>query len=108
MSVGLYKYAGNIFDDAEEILSENIASQRMYNKYLEPAIKELNIHYFQDGAEIRKSNLDAVMLELELLVKWVRDNVVGANMEYLVFRLQNIKKVILKLLESDEDVLYIF
>ena len=108
MSVGLYKYAGNIFDDAEEILSENIASQRMYNKYLEPAIKELNIHYFQDGAEIRKSNLDAVMLELELLVKWVRDNVVGANMEYLVFRLQNIKKVILKSLESDEDVLYIF
>ena len=48
------------------------------------------------------------MLELELLVKWVRDNVVGDDMEYLVFRLQNIKKVILKSLESDEDVLYIF
>lgn len=54
MSVGLYKYNGNIFDDAEEILSENIASQRMYDKYLEPAIKELNIYYFQDGAEIKK------------------------------------------------------
>lgn len=108
MSVGLYKYDGNMFDDAEEILSENIASQRMYDKYLEPAIRELNIYYFQDGAEIRKSNLDAVMLELELLVKWVRDNVVGDDMEYLIFRLQNIKKVIIKSLKSDEDVLYIF
>ena len=41
MSVGLYKYNGNIFDDSKEILSENIASQRMYNKYLEPAIEKL-------------------------------------------------------------------
>lgn len=108
MSVGLYKYNGNIFDDAEEILSENIASQRMYDKYLEPAIKELNIYYFQDGAEIRKSNLDSVMSELELLIKWVTDNVEGDDLEYLLCGLQNIKKVILKSLENDDDVLYIF
>lgn len=108
MSVGLYKYNGNIFDDAEEILSENIASQRMYDKYLAPAIEELNIYYFQDGAEIRKGNLDSVMLELELLIKWVTDNVEGDDLEYLLCRLQNIKKVILKSLENDDDVLYIF
>ena len=108
MSVGLYKYNGNIFDDAEEILSENIASQRMYDKYLASAIAELNIYYFQDGAEIRKGNLDSVMSELELLIKWVRDNVEGDDLEYLLYRLQNIKKVILKSLENDDDVLYIF
>ena len=108
MSVGLYKYNGNIFDDAEEILSENIASQRMYDKYLASAIEELNIYYFQDGAEIRKGNLDSVMSELELLIKWVRDNVEGDDLEYLLYRLQNIKKVILKSLENDDDVLYIF
>ena len=104
----MYKYKGNIFDNAEEVLSENIASQRMYDKYLEPAIKELNIYYFQDGAEIKKSNLDSVLSELELLIKWVMDNVEGDDLEYLLYRLQHIKKVILKSLEDDNDVLYIF
>lgn len=99
MSVGLYKYNGNIFDDSKEILSENIASQRMYNKYLEPAIEKLNIYYFQDGAEIRKDNLDSVMSELELLIKWVMDNVEGDDLKYLLCRLQNIKKVIPKSLK---------
>lgn len=108
MSVGLYKYKGNIFDDTEEVLSENIASQRMYDKYLEPAIKELNIYYFQDGAEIKKSNLDSVLSEMELLIKWVMDNVEGDDLQYLLYRLQHIKKVILKSLEDDNDVLYIF
>lgn len=108
MSVGLYKYDGNIYDDAKEILSENIASQRMYDKYLEPAIEQLNIYYFQDGAEIRKSNLDSVMSELESLIKWVNINTEGDDMKYLLYRLQNIKEVILKSLENENDVLYIF
>ena len=95
MSVGLYKYNGNIFDDTEEVLSESIVSQRMYDKYLKPAIEELNIHYFQDGAEIRRNNLDSVMVEIELLIKWVKDNVKGDNLKYLLYKLQNIKKVFL-------------
>ncbi len=108
MSVGLYKYNGNIFDDTEEVLSESIVSQRMYDKYLKPAIEELNIHYFQDGAEIRRNNLDSVMVEIELLIKWVKDNVKGDNLKYLLYKLQNIKKVIFESLENDNDVLYIF
>ena len=108
MSVGLYKYNGNIFDDVEEILSENIASQRIYDRYLEPAIEELNIFYFQDGAEIRKNNLDLVIKEIELLTKWVVNHVEGEDKEYLLERLKHMKEVIPKSLESDEDVLYIF
>ena len=108
MSVGLYKYDGNIYDDAKEILSENIASQRMYEKYLEPAIEELNIYYFQDGAEIRINNLDSVMSELELLMKWVTDHVEGDDLEYLLCRLRNIRKVIPKSLENEDEILYIF
>ena len=35
MSVGLYKYEGNIYDEnAKLVLSENIASQRFYEKVL--------------------------------------------------------------------------
>ena len=108
MSIGLYKYDGNIYDDAKEIISENIASQRIYEKYLEPAIEELSIYYFQDGAEIRKENLDSVMSELELLIKWTTDNVEGDDLEYLSCRLRNIKKVILRSLENEDDILYIF
>lgn len=108
MSVGLYKYDGNIFDDADEILSENIASQKMYEKYLEPAIKELSIYYFQDGAEIKKDNLSSVMSELEMLIKWINDNVKGDDLEYLLCRLQNIKKIIPQSLKNDNDILYIF
>ena len=108
MSVGLYKYDGNIFEDAKEVLSENVASQRMYDKYLQPAIKELSIFYFQDGSEIRKANLDLVMDEIELLIKWVASHVEGDDKEYLLSRLKNMKEVISNSLENDEDVLYIF
>ena len=53
MSVGLYKYDGDFYDrNSELVLSENIASERFYNKYWEKAINELNVKYIQDGAEI--------------------------------------------------------
>lgn len=80
----------------------------MYDKYLKPAIEELNISYFWDGAEIRKSNSNSVMSELELLIKWVQVNVEGEDMQYLSCRLENIKKVIRKSLKKDDDILYIF
>lgn len=108
MSVGLYQYRGNLYEDAEEILSVNIASQRMWDNYLEPAVKELKIHYFQDGAQIRKENLAAVMSELELLIRWITNYVEGSDLEYLLYRLKNIKEVISKSLEKDDDILYIF
>lgn len=109
MSVELFKYDGNIYDeDAEVILYKPIATQRIYNKYLEPAIEELNIRYFYDGAEIRKNNLDSVMSELELLIKWVTINVEGNYQEYLLPRLEDIKEVIPKYLKNDDDIIYIF
>lgn len=48
------------------------------------------------------------MSELELLIKWVMDNVEGDDLKYLLCRLQNIKKVIPKSLKNDNDILYIF
>lgn len=108
MSVGLYQYDGCLYDDAKEILSVNIASQRMWDQYFECAIEELGIHYFRDGAELRKDNLDAVMSELELLISWVANHVKGSDLEYLLGRLQNIKEVISVSFEKDDDVLYIF
>ena len=108
MSVGLYKYDGNIYDDAKEIISESIASQSMYEKYLKPAIKELHIAYFQDGAEIRKKDLQRTMTDVKLLIQWIENNVQGDDMTYLLSRLQKIQSLIPDLLANDNDVLYIF
>ena len=108
MSVGLYKYDGNIYDDAKEIISESIASQNMYEKYLKPAIKELHIVYFQDGAEIRKKDLQRATTEGKMLIQWIKDNVQGDDMTYLLSRLQKIQSLIPDLLVNDDDVLYIF
>lgn len=108
MSVGLYQFNGNIYDDAEEILSESIASQRVWERYLEPAVEELKIQYFRDDAELRIEHLAAVMSELELLINWVTEHVEGSDLEYLLCRLQNVREVILRTLRNDDDVLYIF
>lgn len=108
MSVGIYKYDGNIYEDENEVMSENIASQRMYEKYLEPAIAELNIHFFQDGAEIKKINLDDVMKELNLLLEWIDANSSDGDKEYLLERINNMKTIIPRELQGDDDVLYIF
>ena len=74
MSVGLYIYEGNIYDEnAKLVLSENIASQRFYEKYWEKAIKELNIKFMQDGAEINFEQKDIVIKELGLLLSWAKE-----------------------------------
>lgn len=52
MSVGLFKYDGDIYEvNSEVILSENISSQSFYERYWEKAIEELGIKYIQDGSE---------------------------------------------------------
>lgn len=108
MSVGLYKYDGNIYDDADEILSETIASQKMYDKYLSSAIEELGILYFQDGAEIKLENLENVLSEIKLLLNWVQNKVEGEDKKILTDRLIHISEVIEDSLKSKDDILYIF
>ena len=109
MSVGLFKCDGNIYDkNSKIIMSENIASQRIYDTYLDPAIKELNIKYFQDGMDLKFENRESVMYEIDKLLIWVKKNVNGEDREYLLIRLINIKEVINNNLVNEDDVLYIF
>ncbi len=109
MSVGLYKYNGDINDrDSKEIISEPISSQRFYNEYWEKAIKELNVKYIQDGAEFDKSKLIIVMKELKLLKDWALKNLDGKNLEYMSNRIEKLQKIIPIALQNDKDILYIF
>ena len=94
MSVGLYKYLGNIYDrNSKLILSENISSQQFYEKYWEKAIYEMKIKYVQDGAEFDISKKKIVLEELELLLNWAE---------------QNLQKVIMTELCNEKDIFYIF
>lgn len=108
MSVEIFKYDRDIYDSsAKMIVNAGVSSQRMYDKYLEPAVRELHIRYFQDGAEIRQCNLEAVMKELELLLEWLEKHAEGEDLEYLRSKLQYMQKFIPEALQEDDDILYI-
>ncbi|MBO1085741.1 MULTISPECIES: hypothetical protein [Enterococcus] len=109
MSVGLFKYNGDIYEEnSEVILSENISSQSFYERYWEKAIGELGIKYIQDGAEFNNTKLEVVMEELDLLKSWAIANLQGEEKEYMTARIENLEEVIPKSLISKKDILYIF
>jgi len=109
MSVGLYKYDGDIYDrDSKVLLSENIASQAFYEKFWKPAVIELGIKYMQDGGEFNKSNLNDVANELSLLLDWAEKNLSDRNLEYMTTRITNLQSVIPNAFDGDDTVLYIF
>ena len=92
--------------DAELVMNEVVSSRR-YQKYLESAMIELRTYYFQVNGEIRKSNLEAVMKELDLLIEWVENHTEGEDLEYLKSKLQFMQKLIPENLQEDDDILYI-
>lgn len=109
MSVGLFKFDGNIYDDKTKlILSKNIASESKYYEYLDVAITELNIMKFKDGAEIRKNDLSTVLCEIDSLIQWVKYNVIGYDLEYFLDRLNDIREILPTYLQDEDDVIYIF
>ncbi|MGZ7440981.1 hypothetical protein [Paenibacillus sp. TH7-28] len=109
MSIGLFRYNGDINDrDSELTLSENISSQKFYEKYWEKAIHDLGIKYIQEGAEFDRSKLDDVLVELDLLRNWAIQNLNGTDLEYMEGRLENLQKVIPDAFISDDTILYIF
>ena len=109
MAVGLFKYNGDINDrNSEVVLSENISSQEFYDKYWERAIFELKIKFLQDGAEIKKSNLEQVLIELNLLKEWANKNLSNSDLEYMTTRIENLEKVIPNALNNEDSLLYIY
>ena len=109
MSVGLFKYDRDIYDEnAVLLLSVNISSEEFYVKYWEKAIKELEIEYIHDGTELRKSQLDIILVELDSIMNWAIKNLIEKELEYMKDRIYDLKKVILEELIDDDVILYIF
>lgn len=109
MSIGLFRYNGDINDRNSELtLSENISTEDFYEKYWEKAIKELGIKFIQDGAQFNRSKLDEVLKELESLRKWAIVNLSGVDLEYMKGRIEHLQQVIPNAFNNEDTVLYIF
>ncbi|MBR2565218.1 MAG: hypothetical protein IKE29_11415 [Paenibacillus sp.] len=109
MSVGLYRYSGDIYDrDSELTLSENISTQEFYDEHWERAIHELGISIVQDSSEIVFHQLEDALDELDRLREWVIQELDGANLEYMQGRVEQLQRILPNAFESEGDVLYIF
>ncbi|MBT2284933.1 hypothetical protein MKY87_15355 [Paenibacillus sp. FSL R7-0198] len=109
MSIGLFRYNGDINDRNSELtLSENISTQDFYEEHWEKAIHELGITIIQDGSEINYSQLEAAIVELALLKEWSIKNLDGNDLEYMKGRIENLQKVLPNAFINEDTVLYIF
>ncbi|MGG4127152.1 MULTISPECIES: hypothetical protein [Paenibacillus] len=109
MSIGLFRYNGDINDRNSELtLSENISTQDFYEEHWETAIHELGIKIIQDGSEINYSQLEAAIDELALLKEWTIKKLIGNDLEYMKGRIENLQKVLPDAFINEDTVLYIF
>ncbi|PZT54015.1 hypothetical protein [Paenibacillus silvae] len=94
MSVGLYRYNGDIYDRKSELtLSENISTQEFYDEHWERATHELGISIIRDGSEIALHQLLDALAELERLREWAIQRLDGANLEYMKGRVEHLQRI---------------
>ena len=89
MSVGLYRYSGDINDkNTELIFSENISSEVFYQRYWVKAICESKVKLFKDGCDFDVGDLNIIMSELNALGDWATENLSGIDLKYMRERIQ--------------------
>ncbi|CAI6080020.1 hypothetical protein PAECIP112173_02767 [Paenibacillus sp. JJ-100] len=109
MSVGLYRYSGDIYDrDSELTLSENISTQEFYDEHWERAIHKLGISIVRDSSEIVFHQLEDALDELDRLREWAIQELDGTNLEYMQGRVEQLQRILPNAFVSKGDVLYIF
>ncbi|WP_251508351.1 hypothetical protein [Paenibacillus polysaccharolyticus] len=109
MSVGLYRYSGELDDRESELtLSENISTQDFYDEHWERAIHELGISIIQDSSQIAFHQLEDALDELERLREWAIQRLDGANLEYMKGRVEHLQRILPNAFDSEEVILYIF
>ena len=110
MSVALFKYKSNISDpNAKLLVSMNIASERMYRKYLLPVIAQLHLSKFADGTDITFEDRKLFAAELDILTERLKTDISDtALLDYFIPRLEDIKNVLPHLLEKEGDIIHIF
>ena len=96
MSVGLYRYSGDINDkNTELIFSENISSEVFYQ-------------LFKDGCDFDVGDLNIIMSELNALGAWATENLSGIDLKYMSERIENLKSVLPQACKCKGGKFYIF
>lgn len=109
MSVGLYRYSGDINDkNTELIFSENISSEVFYQRYWVKAICESKVKLFKDGCDFDVGDLNIIMSELNALGAWATENLSGIDLKYMSERIENLKSVLPQACKCKGGKFYIF
>lgn len=109
MSVGLFRFNGDIDDDKSSIvLSLNISSEKFYQKFWIKAISDTDIKLFKDGSKFTPEQVDIVINELYRLIKWCNNNLSGNDNFKMNSTLKELIKSIPEEAIKSNEPFYIF
>ncbi|EEQ56887.1 hypothetical protein CBFG_00597 [Clostridiales bacterium 1_7_47FAA] len=80
------------------------ATTQFFNEFWEKAVKDTNAKIFKENSQFGKSQVPAVLYELELIKRWGEINLLDSNREYMKERVENLIDCIPTALPGDFPV----
>lgn len=97
-------------DDFERSFMLPVATESFFQKYWLPAVEELKLEWaelFQDGTDVRREDIPAILDEVTRLKEWARSKMDGDDREHMLRRLELLEEELPKAYRRDDAVVYI-
>lgn len=108
MSVGLFKFSGDIHDDDSKIISSlSVSGESVYWKYWDKAVRDCNIKFFKYDGEFYFENKDEVMDELQRIYVWAKNNTEGKDGKYMLACVEYLMENLPAEFEKEPGIFYI-
>lgn len=109
MSVALYKFKNKLENSEREIIyCQPIATEKIYEQYLEPILYALDLKLLVDGSIIKFEQKEQFIFELMRLKEYLNSSNNNEFKDYFLLRLEKIEKDIDYLLSDAQDNVEIF
>lgn len=109
MAVDLVRFDGNWNSDNSEIIfSYPIASETFFRNVWITAIFETELKLFRDWGKFTPNQVEDVLDELRILLKWCEDNLIGNNYFKMKSRIEELMAVIPEEASNSNEPFYIF
>ena len=109
MSVALYKFENKLENPEREIIyCQPIATEKIYEQYLEPILYALDLKLLVDGSIIKFEQKEQFIFELMRLKEYLNSSNNNEFKDYFLLRLEKIEKDIDYLLSDAQDNVEIF
>jgi len=109
MAVDLVRFDGNWNSDNSEIIfSYPIASETFFRNVWITAIFETELKLFRDWGKFTPNQVEDVLDELRILLKWCEDNLIGNNYFKMKSRIEELMAVIPEEAFNSNEPFYIF